>query len=399
MQKSAPHTIIELPSKTKNRRGRMCLRESIAPIWDNIQYDLFPALESSYGALSKEYKQLAAILELVRIEEFLPHTTRNSWGRSARDRVAMSRAFIAKMVLKIPYTKHLVRALQGDRYLRVLCGWDPHSKIPSEAKFSRAFKEFAVMGLAERVHTSLVSEMYKDKIICHVVKDSMPLTVREKHNRKPGSAKERRKALNKQNHKDKKEGSSRKQKQLRQDPHTMIKELPSLCDIGAKKGSDGYQMMFRGYKLHAAVSDDCIPLSIIVTSASLNDSEAAIPLAGKAHQIATNLYDLMDSAYDSPEIIEHSRGLGHVPIIDKRSRTTSQKIEKEAERQRKRLLGAYTAQDKRYRERLPKERFNALYKDYFGGRNIFYKGYTKVFSHVMFGVLALTATLLLKLVQ
>lgn len=377
----------------------MCLRDSIAPIWGNIQYDLFPALESIHGALSKEYRNLAAVLELIRIEEFVPHTTRSTWGRSARDRAAIARAFIAKMILKIPYTKHLIRALKGDKCLRVLCGWEAHTKVPSEAKFSRAFKEFAVMGLAERVHTSLVTEMYQDKIICHVVKDSMPLTVREKHNKKPGSAKERRKALNIQNHKDKKEGNSRKQKQLRQDLHTMIKELPSLCDIGAKKGSDGYQMMFRGYKLHAAVSDDCIPLCVIVTSASLNDSEAAIPLAQKAHQLAINLYDLMDSAYDSPEIIEHSRGLGHVPIIDKRSRTTSQKIEKEAERQRKRLLGAQTAEDKRYKERLPKERFNALYKDYFGGRNIFYKGYTKVFCHVMFGVLALTATLLLKLVQ
>ncbi len=158
-------------------------------------------------------------------------------------------------------------------------------------------------------------------------------------------------------------------------------------------------MTFKGYKLHAAVSDDCIPLSVIVTSASLNDSEVAIPLAQRTHQLTTNLYDLMDSAYDSPEIVKHSRSLGHVPIIDKRSRTKSQKIEKEAEQRGKQILGFQTAEDKRYKERFPKERFNALYKDYFGGKNIFYKGHTKVLCHVMFGVLALTATLLLKLVQ
>jgi hypothetical protein len=32
----------------------------------------------------------------------------------------------------------------------------------------------------------------------------------------------------------------------------------------------------------------------------------------------TNFYDLMDSAYDAPEIRAKSRELGHVPIIDSR---------------------------------------------------------------------------------
>jgi hypothetical protein len=30
----------------------------------------------------------------------------------------------------------------------------------------------------------------------------------------------------------------------------------------------------------------------------------------------TNLYDLMDAAYDDAAIRQHSRNLGHVPIID-----------------------------------------------------------------------------------
>jgi hypothetical protein len=35
----------------------------------------------------------------------------------------------------------------------------------------------------------------------------------------------------------------------------------------------------------------------------------------------TNLYDLMDSAYDAPEIDAKSRALGHVPIIDRHPRS------------------------------------------------------------------------------
>ena len=57
-----------------------------------------------------------------------------------------------------------------------------------------------------------------------------------------------------------------------------------------------------------------------LTSASLHDSQAAIPLATMTAGRVTNLYDLMDSAYDmSAEITAKSRALGHVPSADHRS--------------------------------------------------------------------------------
>ena len=57
------------------------------------------------------------------------------------------------------------------------------------------------------------------------------------------------------------------------------------------------------------------PISCILTSSSLHDSQVAIPLATMTNERVTSLYDLMDSAYDAPEIKEHSRSFGHVPII------------------------------------------------------------------------------------
>lgn len=140
-------------------------------------------------------------------------------------------------------------------------------------------------------------------------------------------------------------------------------------------------------------------MAVIVTSASLNDCEAAIPLAIKANKYVKNRYDLMDAAYDLKEIHQHSISLGHIPIIDKCPRNHEQKIEKEKERTRKKLLGFKTAEDSRYKERLSKERFNALYKDFHGGRNILYRGYKKVTSHVMFGVLVVAATTIINLAQ
>jgi len=53
-----------------------------------------------------------------------------------------------------------------------------------------------------------------------------------------------------------------------------------------------------GYKLHIDAADGQIPISCILTSASLHDSQAAIPLAQMSAQRVTHLYDLADAAYD-----------------------------------------------------------------------------------------------------
>ena len=77
-----------------------------------------------------------------------------------------------------------------------------------------------------------------------------------------------------------------------------------------------YQETWIGYKLHIDTADGDIPVSCILTSASVHDSQVAIPLATMTAGRLINLYDLMDSAYDAAEIKAHSRELGHVPIID-----------------------------------------------------------------------------------
>lgn len=71
----------------------------------------------------------------------------------------------------------------------------------------------------------------------------------------------------------------------------------------------------RGYKLHLDVADGQIPITCLLTTARLHDSQVAIPLAALTASRVTSLYDLMDAAYDANEIHAHSRSLGHVPLI------------------------------------------------------------------------------------
>lgn len=315
----------------------MPFREKLSTLWTNVQTRLFPDLEERIGELSSKYKRIIAVLELIRIEEFLP-CTRFNFGRPTKDRMQISRAFVAKIILKINYNKDLISLLENDKQLKTICGWDCCAKIPSESKFCRAFKEFAEANLPEKVHQALVSEMYKDRIIGHVVKDSTPISAREAPLKKEGDMKERRKLLNKQQAKDKRRGNSRKQKQLRENLKTSLNGLPIQCDHGSKKMANGFLTFWKGYKFHVAIDDLCIPLAAILTSASLNDSEVAIPLAIKSDLVAKNFYDLMDSAYNSPEIKEHSYSLGHVPIIDERPRNSAQKEEKKSRARKKKYF-------------------------------------------------------------
>jgi hypothetical protein len=92
----------------------------------------------------------------------------------------------------------------------------------------------------------------------------------------------------------------------------------------------------------------------------------------------------MDAAYCSSQLREHSRSLGHVPLIDPNPRN-GEKIEFDP------------AQAIRYRERSVAERSNARLKDEFGASHIRVKGAIKVMSHLMFGVLALAADQLMRL--
>jgi len=56
----------------------------------------------------------------------------------------------------------------------------------------------------------------------------------------------------------------------------MLAELPHTCDVGGKCNSQGFMSSWIGYKLHLDVAD-LIPISAVLTSARVHDSQVAIP--------------------------------------------------------------------------------------------------------------------------
>jgi len=367
-----------------------------------MQGVLFPALQEQLGPLSDKHRQLAAVLSMIEIEALV-----GSWsggvGRPAKHRRAIARAFVAKAVFNLNATRQLLDRLSVDVSLRRICGWESRREIPHESQFSRAFAEFAASELPQRLHAALIAETQQERLIGHISRDSTEIEGREKPLRTPVSitpAKPMRKrGRPKKGEQPLPPEPTRLERQAGMTLEQMLDDLPRACNAGSKNNSKGYKETWIGYKLHLDVADGQIPISCILTSASLHDSQAAIPLARLTAQRVTHLYDLMDSAYDAQSIHEQIRGLGQIPIIDAHPRRDSaQKEELQAEAKRRKLLNFNYAEDVRYRERTTVERVNARLKDEFGGRMIRVRGNAKVMCHLMFGTVALTADQILRLI-
>jgi hypothetical protein len=75
----------------------------------------------------------------------------------------------------------------------------------------------------------------------------------------------------------------------------MLKEIPTACDRGTKCNAQGYKVRWNGTKLHLDTADCGVPIAALLSSASMHDSLAAIPLS------------LISAAPDEPRTPAQSR--------------------------------------------------------------------------------------------
>ena len=354
----------------------------LSNIWDSIQSHLFSWMEEKLGSLSPKEQQFVRVCELSPLEHFLSPYEWSGKGRPPASRLPIAKAFIAKMVFNCANTRTLICQIKQSPSLRRLCGWETRNEIPSESTFSRAFDEFASGELPQKIHEAMIKLHYSPKLAGHISRDSSAIKAREKALPKPKEkAKEPSPPPKRGRPKKDEKRDPKLPKRLEIQSGSSLEDnlsyLPKNCDYCCKNDSNGHRLTWKGYKLHVDVVDGDIPISAILTSASVHDSQVSIPLAQMSEQRVTNLYDLMDAAYDAPEIKSFSRQLGHVPIIDDNPRRGVKK-------------GMNTAQSIRYRERSSVERFFSHLENY-GSKNTRVRGHAKVMAHLMFGVLVVTA--------
>ena len=356
-------------------------------LWNSIQQYLIPYIEENLGVLSEKEMEFVRVAEFAAIDKHLKPYMWVGNGRKPCSRKAIALAFIAKAVWNLQTTRTLIEFLKANRNLRCLCGWESIGGIPSESTFSRAFEEFSIGQLPSLIHEAMIRDNLKDKLICHISKDSTAIEAREK------PVKKRKKKQSKHGRGRPRKGEARLEKQKKRldmqagrSLDENLSDLPSHCDRGVKQNSKGGRKIWTGHKLHTGVSDGDIPISVILTSASVHDSQVAIPLMQMSRERVTHLYDLADSAYDAKQIKAYSRLLGHVPIIASNKR-------------RGESIPMEPAQAVRFRERSSVERVNSNLKDNYGGRFVRVRGAAKVMAHLMFGIIALTANQLFHLLE
>jgi hypothetical protein len=362
-------------------------------LWLNcLQQKLFPALENQLGPLSQKETEFVRIVEFCELHTLMAPYQWKGNGRKPLPRLALAKAFVAKMVWNLPSTEELIAFLQASPSMRRLCGWEAQNDIPDRATFSRAFEQFAIGQLPQLAQSQLIKTHLGDRIIGHVSIDATAISARESIAKKePTVAPTQTKPTKKRGRPRKDEvqipaPDKRLDLQGARSLEDNIADLPSFCDKGCKRNSQGYKETWKGYKLHIASTDFDIPICSILSTASLHDSQAAIPLMQKCKTLISNsLYDLCDAAYDAPQIHEFSRSLGHVPLIDPNPRRSSNP----------RTLDPH--EKSRFKERSSVERVNSNLKDNWGGRFVRVRGASKVACHLFFGLLALTADRLISI--
>jgi hypothetical protein len=351
-----------------------------------LQQQLFPLLEEELGPLNKRYAAFVSALALLDMDGFV--AVRHGRGRPAHDRACIARAFLAKAVFNLPHTRALLDRLTHDVTLRRLCGWESAAQVPDESVFSRAFAELARQEFTQRVHAALIERTQSERLVGHVIRDSTAIPAREKAKPKPKPALETPPVRRRH----RRSGTTQQPEQMTRIERQcsgsmtwaqMVNELPRDCNVGRKPNGHGHKGYWTGYKLHMDVIDGNIPISCMLTSASLNDNQVAIPLALMSAQRVTSCYDLMDAGYDCEAIREHSRTLGHVPIIRGQKHGAHQL-----------LMDPH--QMARYRERTSIERVFSRLKEEYGFVTVRVRGACKVMAHLMFGVLALSADQILR---
>lgn len=345
------------------------MEPKLAHYWKSIQRCIFPEFQDEVGIVTPVHQRIMVALDFLDFERHIVESnSRFSRGRPQLSRAAFARSFVAKAILNVSNTKQLIDRLKIDRVLVMLCGFDPRKRIPCEASFSNAFAEFSKLEIFSKMHGDVVTDELKNEIVFHVSRDSTDIAVRTKVSKVAKKDKGKRKTP-------KLRGKNRRiAKQRSMNLVQMLEDLPKEAGAATKRGHN-----WKGHKLHLDVSDLGIPISAVLTSAQVHDSQAALPLEEMTSNRVVGLYRLMDSAYDAKEIKDYILEKGAIPIIEPRHRKTQLPMELEP------------ASRIRYGERTNVERVFGWLKDSYGLRHVQVRGAAKVTTHVMLSVLALTA--------
>ena len=348
-----------------------------------VNFDLQKGFEEY---LTQDQRTFLAILRVLEEHTPLPCETESRYGRPAFRINPFIRAFLAKSFFRILSMDDLRKRLIADPNLRRICGF---TTVPSLATFSRRMDMLSKSATMEKTFEAMVADYHAGRLVGDISRDSTGIEAREKPcNKKRDIAPQEQKKYRRGRPK---KGEVRPPKaapvvaqQVTMSLEESLSTLEKRCSWGCKKNSQGNLWYWKGYKVHLDVTECGIPISAVVTGASVHDSQVAIPLERMTETRVTHLYSLMDAAYDSETIRNFIQQRGRVPLIDHNKRRNDTRAPFDP------------ASKLRYAIRTTVERTNSHLKDWLLSSPYFVKGIKKVTFQVMCGVLNLAAIKILQ---
>ena len=229
--------------------------------------------------------ELKAILDSIDFDPLLDRLKRRpALGRRGYPVIALLRAYLASFILNLPHTAALVRRLEDDGELRMICGL---SKVPHRTTFSRLSGRLARhLDLVQQVSAGLTDQLKRSipGFGDAVAIDSTVVRTHSNPNRKTIS-----------------------------DPEA------SWTAKNSAKGKDGEKEWTFGYKYHAVADATYgVPITGFTTTAKRNDSPELPRVMKQAldtHDWFAPQHVIADKGYDSEANHRTVEKYGSIPII------------------------------------------------------------------------------------
>ncbi|GAA0370624.1 IS1182 family transposase [Bacillus horti] len=259
---------------------------------------------------------------------------------------AMIYSLVARITERIPRIKDLIKRLKNDFIFRLDCGFLLSDGVPSEASYSRMINKLSESHILEKVQEKLLIQALTEGFIddhnvsidsTHVEARDQSPPKEEKEEPQPKKRGRKTKAEHEQWLLEKAEQEANAtiyEKTIESQLDVTLEELrtstPLTPEWGVKKNSAGKNVFWFGYKSHLAVGTKSqYILQSMLSSGSLNDGKAAIPLLKGLKERLLDLlvkHAIMDSGYDYAAIYKQVYRIGAQSVIAYNKKNESEPV-------------------------------------------------------------------------
>lgn len=235
---------------------------------------------------------------------------------------AMIQSLVIRIIERIPTVKDLIKRLKNDLIFRLDCGFLLSNSVPSESSYSRMVDVISQSEIFDKMQDDLIQTAFTEGFLDddHLSFDATHFEARDAS--KPSEKKE--KIPKKRGRKSKEERAAwlaeqaeieanlttyekKLEAQLTIPTTTLWQDIPIEPKWGVKKNSNGKNTFWFGFKGHLAVSTKSqYIVARLMSSGSLSDSKAAIPLLKKVAEVVPNQFTttIFDAGYDYEAIYQ-----------------------------------------------------------------------------------------------